>query len=249
MYGIIYVLRRSDTGRFAFIAQVPSSYSVTSAYPQVSKALPIRWTSRPAERLSNDGKPNEERFVMSGACVSCHKFHYSVDETRLCETCRERVPLPIAFQRDGKLLVPVRYGGRILLPEDWFEIKRQIERFYLSVPSEEIERRNKERLRKQAKEEERQRTMPSGYVYILQAENGCYKIGRTNNMEKRIKAIRRDYPLNITVLHYFPCKDMISTETALHRRFADNRLQGDWFRLDASQAAWLVSLTEEYALA
>ena len=41
---------------------------VDCGYPytvHVGKAPPVRWTSRPAERLDNDGKPNRGRFAIS----------------------------------------------------------------------------------------------------------------------------------------------------------------------------------------
>lgn len=83
--------------------------------------------------------------------------------------------------------------------------------------------------------------MNKGYVYLLKSKlrNAvAYKIGRTSNIENRIKQLRQ--PSNIEeILHHIETDDPIGVETYWHNRFEANRLYPDklkdeWFKLSFS---------------
>lgn len=184
----------------------------------------------------------------------CHRFSATVDDTKMCEKCRENVPPPLTFAREKRSIVPLKRHGIILTPGEWFDIKRHVDRFYQEVLAEDIDRRNeKTRASRIFDTHESAPLVPPptrrvdrpGYVYILKSNNGYHKIGRTKNIDKRLVGIARDYPVHITALHYFPCRDCVGAELRLHRRFADCRLQGEWFDLSDEQVAWLVTITEK----
>lgn len=80
-----------------------------------------------------------------------------------------------------------------------------------------------------------------GYVYLLKSKlrNAvAYKIGRTKNIENRIRQLRQ--PSNIEeILHYIETDDSIGVEKYWHNRFEPNRLYPDkskdeWFKLSSS---------------
>lgn len=80
-----------------------------------------------------------------------------------------------------------------------------------------------------------------GYVYLLKSKlrNAvAYKIGRTKNIENRIKQLRQ--PSNIEeILHYIETDDSIGVEKYWHSRFKANRLypgkpKDEWFKLSSS---------------
>ncbi len=75
-----------------------------------------------------------------------------------------------------------------------------------------------------------------GRVYLLR--NGKhYKIGKTDNLDQRIRHIRLAVPGKLELLHELETDDPTGIELYWHRRFASKRIEGEWFRLDSSDVA------------
>lgn len=70
-----------------------------------------------------------------------------------------------------------------------------------------------------------------GYVYILKADNGLYKIGMSSNPKGRIKAIRTASPVKVVLYRLFYSSNMADAEAMLHLMFEDFRVCGEWFNL------------------
>jgi hypothetical protein len=79
-----------------------------------------------------------------------------------------------------------------------------------------------------------------GYVYILRADNGLYKIGRSEDPEGRLAGLGV-LPLPVVLLHRIATNDMVWLERCLHRLFSEFRVRGEWFALSASQVAGLLA--------
>lgn len=57
-----------------------------------------------------------------------------------------------------------------------------------------------------------------GYVYIISTDfNNIYKIGRTNNIFKRIKSLQTNCVTNLKILNYYETIDCISLEFIIHK--------------------------------
>jgi hypothetical protein len=80
-----------------------------------------------------------------------------------------------------------------------------------------------------------------GYVYIFRAGN-MYKIGKSENPERRFTALRRAYPSPTEIVHTIQTDGMSSLENQLHNRFISRRCFGEWFELDEEDLAWLKTL-------
>lgn len=83
-----------------------------------------------------------------------------------------------------------------------------------------------------------------GYVYLLQAiePNHYYKIGRTNNPERRIKELGVKLPYPIELLHLIPTDDMDGLELDLHMQFSHKRVNGEWFALAPDDVNYITSI-------
>jgi hypothetical protein len=184
--------------------------------------------------------------MSSKPCKICGKFCIEFDDRGVCQKCLADVPRPIRFIRDGINLIP-NHGDSIVSRDEWNRIKREIDKFYQYTRDDEIEKRNfKLRESNSAyKYSVKLDWVIAGYVYLLESSNGCYKIGKTRKIEKRLYQLLREYPLEIKVLHYIPCRDHTKAENYLHKFFEDYRLQGDWFRLDKEQIDWLKNLSSD----
>ena len=89
------------------------------------------------------------------------------------------------------------------------------------------------------------------YVYIIQAGNlGPYKIGKANNVEKRIKQLQTANPIALKERLVIHCKSeqhAFSIESQLHNCFKSYRLEGEWFAGNINLAT-AMNITKEARL-
>lgn len=76
----------------------------------------------------------------------------------------------------------------------------------------------------------------AGYVY-MQRHASDYKIGFTTSLNKRGRQIQIELPQEIELVHSILTDDPQGVEAYWHRRFADKRTRGEWFRLTKNDVA------------
>lgn len=71
-----------------------------------------------------------------------------------------------------------------------------------------------------------------GFVCLLKhGSRREYKIGRTNNVIRREGEISLQLPEKLQPVHYIETDDPTGVESYWHNRFADKRMEGEWFEL------------------
>lgn len=75
---------------------------------------------------------------------------------------------------------------------------------------------------------------PFGYVYLLKhGSRREYKIGMTYNLLRREGEIGVELPEKLRPIHHIKTDDPPGVEAYWHRRFAEKRLNSEWFALTA----------------
>ena len=178
-------------------------------------------------------------------CRGCERFG-AVNESGLCKRCARLVKkhgIKILFKEStsdrGKVigfslgdigLIPIMPSGLIYPRDEWEIISRLVNQFYRSVSDKEL---NEYNISKSTRYKVPGDSPPIvGYIYLLMSENGYYKIGRTTNIQKRLKAIQREYPIEIKLLHFWECDNYIEVESTLHELYKEYRRgKTEWFSL------------------
>lgn len=77
----------------------------------------------------------------------------------------------------------------------------------------------------------------NGYVYLL-IFGEEYKIGSSNNVERRFRELKTQMPYDGKIIHSITTGDPAGIEAYWHHHFKDKRLKGEWFKLTASDVKY-----------
>lgn len=108
----------------------------------------------------------------------------------------------------------------------------------------ERERLAKKQAKEEKKIEKRANAAYKGFVYLIQYPTGAYKIGRTTNPKDRMKTFSVKLPFEVEYVCVLETDDMYGLESQLHNRFAQNRVNGEWFALTPDEVEYIKGLAK-----
>lgn len=85
---------------------------------------------------------------------------------------------------------------------------------------------------------------PFGYVYLVRSPHG-YKIGQTAHPDSRVALFQTASPFPVELLAVIYAPYVNALERALHRKYADKKIRGEWFSLTDDDVAFIVGLTSD----
>lgn len=97
---------------------------------------------------------------------------------------------------------------------------------------------------RQAKHTAQQKPMIPGFVYLLQSPTGAYKIGKTKTPNDRLRTFSVKMPFEVAYVCVIETLDMNGLERSLHLRFAEKRLNGEWFSLTDADVEYIKGLAK-----
>lgn len=81
-----------------------------------------------------------------------------------------------------------------------------------------------------------------GFIYVVEAENGLYKIGKSVNPSGRLCSLQVDSPIDLQMYKTMSTDDMATAELSLHVMFESRRVRGEWFRLGEDDLSFIEEL-------
>lgn len=147
------------------------------------------------------------------------------------------------------IFIPANRSGEILTKLDFDNLISELSRFYQEFSAEEIDKHNLccQQKPKNAGFLTSQKTKPpikSGYIYLIYASTGQYKIGYSINPKRRLDELAHHPPFDYELIHTIKTDDMYSLEEHLHSRFLDKRVKGEWFLLAPWDVEYIMDLKE-----
>lgn len=79
---------------------------------------------------------------------------------------------------------------------------------------------------------------PDGYVYVS-GNDRWFKIGKAKDVNAHVARVGIQLPWPVELVHYFPCENYSTAEKSLHEQYAHKRRNGEWFRLNQYDVAFL----------
>lgn len=85
-------------------------------------------------------------------------------------------------------------------------------------------------------------TSRAGYVYVMTTGNNRYKLGKTNNIERRKRELQTGNDNILQVIMYREFQDCKRAESTIHGIFGALRKHHEWFALSGADYRLLIKI-------
>lgn len=85
-------------------------------------------------------------------------------------------------------------------------------------------------------------------VYIINTGKNLYKIGKSQDLQKRLASYHTHLPVMFRVIRQYPSANMSELEECLHIIFQHKRIKGEWFELSKDDLVICDNIARNYAL-
>jgi hypothetical protein len=92
-------------------------------------------------------------------------------------------------------------------------------------------------------------TKTGNCVYILKTGKNLFKIGKTQDLQKRLASYHTHLPVLFRIIRQYPAANMHELEESLHIVFQHKRVKGEWFELLHEDLVICDNIARNYALA
>lgn len=83
------------------------------------------------------------------------------------------------------------------------------------------------------------------FVYIIECDEK-YKVGKANNVNKRLKQLKTANPDEIIIIRAYNCyKKAYKIETSIKQYLKNNNIQGEWYNISKADFIYIDALVEE----
>lgn len=154
----------------------------------------------------------------------------------------------LSFAEAGEIYIPVfEDTDEIVTKEEFGPVLESLARFFEQFPDDCVAMSNiamrAEWARSLAEDLASRpgRMAESGYVYVLES-GPFFKIGRAQDLDRRVKQLKIQLPFPVTVAHTVRTNDAIAAELFFHEIFRGKRVNGEWFGLDRIDLEWIKRL-------
>lgn len=183
-----------------------------------------RWTDAVLEAGVSANQKNEKLpvdLILSKYAAAVRKFGRFPVAAELRMYSREVANFP------NEKTLSSHFGNKLGLIAEFSKWVRERPEFHDLLPLLPDDVASTEQTRDEARE---------GSVYLLKSGDH-YKIGRSDQLEQRVKQITISLPEKVKLEHTIRTDDPPGIEAYWHRRFAEKRANGEWFKLSKSDVS------------
>ena len=137
--------------------------------------------------------------------------------------------------------------GFLMGKEDVVELISRLQVFVDNATEEEIKEHNEQLLKDYNKPPESNKKKADtkkvieGHIYLIKADNGLVKIGKTTDLEMRLDHFTAKLPYEVKLLHSIHTNDHTKLERNLHELFEHKRKRGEWFDLNEKEIRYVIN--------
>lgn len=169
-------------------------------------------------------------------CLQCGRAFWETETDKgICLECH--LLIQEQKEKENEKKEPTLFGVSVSLLNKLYSNKKK------SSPRQKIfATKTKHDIRNEEMQKIYDENKNAGYVYLMMSGNGFHKIGLSKNVDRRNGELNRQFPVDIRVVRTITCYDMRKVEKSLHKKFANKRIEYEWFKLDETDIDWLMNL-------